>query len=267
MQVITGIFASFEQARKTAEEIKAEGFTDEQLNLLTPGAAEAKLDEVPATHGEQPGMGKAIGGVVGAATGTAAGAPLGLSLASAVVPGVGPAVALGLAAAALLGVGGTIGGAALGGSLENALTEGLPKDEIFVYEDALKQGRTAMFVMAENSERADRAREIFERNGAENVDAAREQWWVGLRDAEKEHYTRAGRDFSQDEKEYRFGFESALHLETRGKSYDEVASYLRTRYPELYRKDVFRRGYERGQRHYHGLANSAGGSMAGGRGT
>jgi hypothetical protein len=256
MEAVTGIFASFEQARRSAEELTTGGIADDdQINFLTPGASAAKIDSIPSTAGEQPGMGKAVGGVVGAATGTAAGVPLGMSLASAVIPGVGPAIAVGLAASALLGIGGAIGGAALGGSLENALTEGLPKDETFVYEDALKQGRTVLFVFADNSEHADAARDIFKRNGAESVDAAREQWWVGMRDAEQEHYTREGQNFFQDEKEYRLGFESALHMPTRGKSYDEVSGYLRSLHPDIYRTDAFRRGYERGQRHYRGLAD------------
>jgi hypothetical protein len=127
-----------------------------------------------------------------------------------------------------------------------------------VYEDALKQGRTVLFVFADDSEQAESARNIFARNGAESVDAAREQWWVGLRDAEQEHYTRDGQDFYQDEKDYRLGFESALHLQTRGRSYDEVSGYLRSLYPDIYRRDSFRRGYERGQRHYRSLANHSG---------
>jgi hypothetical protein len=258
MEAVTGIFASFEQARRSAEELTAAGISEERINFLTPGASAAKIDSIPSTAGEQPGMGKAVGGVVGAATGTAAGAPLGMSLASAIVPGVGPAIAIGLAASALLGIGGAIGGAAVGGSLENALTEGLPKDELFVYEDALKQGRTVLFIFADNSEQAETSRKIFARNGAESVDAAREQWWVGLRDAEQEHYTREGQEFYQDEKEYRLGFESALHLQTRGRSYDEVSGYLRSLYPDIYRRDSFRRGYERGQRHYRSLANHSG---------
>jgi hypothetical protein len=161
MEAVTGIFASFEQARRSAEELTASGISDDHINFLTPGTSAGKIDSIPSTAGEQPGMGKAVGGVVGAATGTAAGAPLGMSLASAVLPGVGPAIAIGLAASALLGIGGAIGGAAVGGSLENALTEGLPKDEIFVYEDALKQGRTVLFIFADNSDQADAARQIF----------------------------------------------------------------------------------------------------------
>jgi hypothetical protein len=132
----------------------------------------------------------------------------------------------------------------------------LPKDEIFVYEDALKQGRTVLIAFAADDKQAAAAREILESNGAESVDEAREQWWVGMRDAEKEHYVQAGGDFLQDEQEYRSGFESALLPHTRGRSYDGVSEYLRVLYPDIYRKDAFRRGYERGQRYNHRSTNS-----------
>lgn len=249
MKAVTGIFNSFDQARRSAQELKDNGIAEDNINFLTPGGSSANIDKVPSTTGEQPGMGKAVGGVVGAAIGTAAGAPLGMALASVVLPGIGPTIAIGLAASALLGVTGAIGGAAAGGSLENALTDGLPKDEVFVYEDALKQGRTVMIIFADDGEQAELARQILNRHDAESVDAAREQWWVGTRDAEMEHYIREGRDFDQDEKEFRLGFESALHWQMRGKSYDEVLGFLRELHPEIYRRDSFRRGFERGQ-HY-----------------
>ena len=253
MQTITGIFTSFEQARRSAQELSVRGFSNDQINLLAPGSSIADIETIPSTEGEQPGMGKAVGGVVGAAVGTAAGVPLGMSIAAAVVPGVGPAVAIGLAAATLLGIGGAIGGGAAGGSLESSLTDGLPKDEVFVYEDALRQGRTVMVALADDGNQVETSRQILQRNGAESIDAAREQWWIGMRDAEKEHYTREGLDFARDENEYRLGFESALHSHTRGNSYDEAESYLRNRYPNIYQNEAFRRGYERGQTYRRSL--------------
>src|SRR5258706_6930210 len=111
MHAITGIFTSFEQARRSAEELNGLGFAKDRINLLAPGSSIADTETIPSPEGEQPGMGKAVGGVVGAAMGTAAGAPLGMTFASAIVPGVGPAVAIGLAAATLLGIGGAHGGA------------------------------------------------------------------------------------------------------------------------------------------------------------
>jgi len=43
-------------------------------------------------------------------------------------------------------------GAAAGNELENQPTEGLPEDEIFVYEDALRQGRSVVIVVADDKD-------------------------------------------------------------------------------------------------------------------
>jgi len=180
---------------------------------------------------EQPGMGKTVGGVVGAGIGIAGGFELGTALASLALPGVGPVVASGIAAATLLGVGGALGGAAAGEALEQGMTAGLPEDEIYVYKDALRQGRSVVFVQARDADEAARARVVLDAAGPESVDAAREQWWIGLRAAEKEHYQSAGGNFSVDEKAYRRGYEAGLS----GRAVDAAES------------DAFRRGYERGK--------------------
>src|SRR5437867_13198078 len=75
-----------------------------------------------------------------------------------------------------------------------ALGEGLPKDELFVYEDALRQRRTVLIALAHNERQAAEARTVLAESGAESVDAAREKWWLGLRDAEAEIYAVQGRD-------------------------------------------------------------------------
>ena len=83
------------------------------------------------------------------------------------------------------------------------------------------------------------------------MDAAREAWWVGLRDAEEAEYTVDGGDFSVDEPVYRHGFEASLHPRARGRAYDEDASRLRECYGAECDEAAFRRGYERG-RSYQG---------------
>ena len=143
--------AFYERARRTIQEaseaesaarsLEEAGFGEDHISLLTPGVSQSELDDVPTTETEQPGMGRAVGGVVGAALGIAGGLELGTALASLMVPGVGPIVASGIAAATIFGAGGAIGGAAAGEALENETTHGLPEDEIYVYKDALRQGR------------------------------------------------------------------------------------------------------------------------------
>lgn len=252
METVVGIFASRAAAERAAERLRAIGMPIEQINCLTPGASAAQLDSVPTTDGEQPGEATVLGGVVGGAAGASSGL-LGAAVASALVPGIGPVAAIGLVAAAVLGVGGAVAGAAAGGALENTLAIGLPKDELFVYEDALRQGRTVLMVLTDQAEQADRVRDVLTQAGAESIDAAREHWWLGLRDAEAEVYTAHGWDFSQDEALYRRGFEAALQPDTSGQLYDEVLGYLQIHYADVYREEAFRRGYARGRAYYKSL--------------
>lgn len=246
MSTVAGIFHSRTDAERALENLRSTGITDDNISFLTPGTTDEELEEaVPTTETEQPGMGSAFGGVVGAALGTAGGLHIGTALASLLVPGVGPVLAVGVLGAALLGIGGAAAGAAAGGALEENV-EGLPHDELYVYEDALRQGRSVLIVLTDDGAQAETVRGVMAQAGAESVDAARESWWIGLRDAEEEEYAEQGQDFTKDEGIYRRGFEAAQHPHTRGKSFDEAAETLRSRYSDDYSNDAFRRGYERG---------------------
>ncbi len=247
MEAVSGVFQSAESARRAYAALKRAGFAADRINLLAPGASEQQIHSVPTSESEQPGMGATMGSVVGAALGMAGGFEVGAIAATAIVPGVGPVLAAGIAAAALLGLAGSAGGAALGAAAEESTTPGLPADEIFFYEDALRQGRTVVIVLAEGEAEADRARGALAEAGAETLDAAREAWWIGLRDAEAEHYRSQGRDFEEHHQAYRAGFQAALRRDFRSRPFEDVQRELRALAPEYCDSDAFRRGYERGQ--------------------
>lgn len=250
MSTVAGIFNSTAEAERALEGLRSVGIGDERVSLLTPGTSQEKLDEVPTTETEQPGMGTAIGGAVGGALGVAGGLHIGAAVASLLVPGVGPVLAAGLVGAALLGAGGAATGVFAGGALEDSMAKGLPHDELFVYEDALRRGRTVVLAVTDDEEQADSARGVIAQAGAESVDAARDSWWVGLRDAEEAEYTGGGGgDFSADEPVYRRGFEASLHPRGRGRSYEEDAERLRECFGAECDEAAFRRGYERGRRY------------------
>ncbi|MGI9106200.1 MAG: hypothetical protein ACR2G4_08130 [Pyrinomonadaceae bacterium] len=253
MNTVAGIFASRADAERGIENLRGLGLAEENINLLSPGSTERQIESVPTTETEQPGMGNALGGVVGGAMGAAGGMTLGAAAASLLVPGVGPIMAAGLIGAALFGAGGAAAGMAAGGALEGEIAQGLPHDELFVYEDALRQGRTVLIVSAEDEAQAESARGALSQAGAESVDAARESWWVGLRDAEEEDYTGQGRDFTTDETHYRRGFEAALHPQRRDAAYESSSEQLRDKYGEACAHDAFRCGYERGQSYHRKL--------------
>jgi len=94
---------------------------------------------------------------------------------------------------------------------------------------------------------------VLEGSGAESVDAARERWWIGLRDFEAFEYHAEGLDFQRDEAVYREGFEAALSFATRDRSSRDIDVLLRELYPATYREPAFRRGYDRGRAYYRRL--------------
>jgi hypothetical protein len=254
MKSIVGVFESLSSARDAAELLFGAGIHPKYVTVLAPGSPEAVWDRVPTSGTEQPGMGEAVGGMVGGAVGVATGAPLGAALASLLLPGVGPIVAVGIAAAAILGAGGVAAGVAAGKRLEDHLFTGLPEDEIFFYEDALRRGRAVLIAFTEDDKQQETVHRLLQESGAESLDAARESWWLGLRSAEQQHYQPAGADFQGDERSYRHGFEAALRPSMRGKPYEQVLELLREHYPDA-ADTLFRRGYERGQAYFNNLAN------------
>ena len=259
MTTVTGIFNTRIDAERAIENLRSANVSEERINLLTPGESTEEIEQaVPTTETEQPGMGAALGGTIGGALGVAGGMHLGATIASHFIPGVGPVLAAGLLGAALIGAGGAGVGIAAGNALEEGLAKGLPHDELYLYEDALRRGRSVVIVFADDDAKADTARGIIAGAGAEGIDAARENWWVGLRDDEELEYARGGGDFKTDEPVYRRGFEAALHPSARGKSYDEASESLKERYGDLYGGDAFRRGYERGQAYHQGLREKQG---------
>ena len=244
MKSIAGIFIAREDAVQAARELQSLGFDGHDIIVLSPDASTRDLAAVPAEDAEQPGMGRAIGGVVGGALGLGTGAMIG----SLLLPGIGPVLAVTFAAAAA-GIGGALAGAAAGGVFEEMLTRGVPKDEIFFYEDALRKNHTVLIALSDNEEKIEAARQVLRRCGAESIDAARENWWIGIRDAEELQYPDR-EHFQRDEETFRRGFTAALDPEARGRSFQEASAYLEKNYPVHYAEISFRRGFERGRIYY-----------------
>jgi len=259
MKAVTGVFASPSDAQRALSQFRDLGLAEDRVTLLTPKDKKHEPD-VPISSTEQPGMGKAIGALIGGAAGLSGG-PL---LVAALVPGVGPITAIGLLGGAVLAAAGASVGALAGGKAEDAMTDGLPEDEIFVYEDALRKGRSVLIALAKDDAETAVFRELLKAEGAESTDAAREQWWIGLRSAEQEHYSSHGRNFGNDEKFYRLGFESALHARTRCMEYDQTMAEMDSKIEELEHQypgvdvaEPFRKGYERGRDYYQQLCDES----------
>lgn len=262
MEAISGVFKTREEAERAVKEVRAAGIATDHVTLLTPGTTDKidqELQAVPVDASEQSGMGKTFGAVLGGAAGLGGG-----SLLIALVPGVGPITALGLLGAAILGAAGASIGASAGGKLETSMSRGLPEDEIFVYEDALRKGRSVVIALSHSTGTAALLRDILKAEGAETIDAARDQWWIGLRSAEQNHYAATGRNFTDDEKFYRLGFEAALHARMRCREFDQVSAEMsatledvQRQYPNAKVEEPYTRGYQRGREYYQQLCDES----------
>jgi hypothetical protein len=260
LEAITGVFNRRSDAERAVSDALHAGIPDHQITLLTPGSVDQVNKEVQSVvtdSTEQPGMGGALGALLGGGIGLTGG-----SILMALVPGVGPITAFGLLGTAILGAAGATIGASAGNKVERDSYKGLPEDEIFVYEDALRKGRSVVIALADNPDSAARVRELLNRDGAESVDVAREQWWIGLRSAEESRYPQATRSFSEDEKFFRLGFESAMHAATRCLEFDQVSGAMNAaledvqrQYPGSQVEEPFLRGYRRGREHYQELCD------------
>lgn len=250
MEIVTGIFENRTNAENSVEQLMALGIPRKKIGFMTPGMSAAQLErQVPVTDSEEPGLGKAMGATVGGAMGAAGGATLGAAAASLAVPGVGPVLAVGVVAAALLAGAGAVTGAVAGEALEESLGEGLPHEDLYIYEEALRRGYSVVVAFADNGDFAAKAGGIMKRNGSIDVDAFRENWWQALRNEEQTYYQQNGRDFEHDELSYRRGFQAALHPRRRGKSYPQAEPELRSSYDDSQLNSAFRHGYERGVRY------------------
>ena len=246
MEVVTAIFDSRREAENAVRELRSLGIPESRIGFVTPEGNARGDTTVPITDTEYPGMGTAMGAAVGGAMGAAGGATLGLAAATLIVPGVGPVLAFGLLGAALLGGTGAAVGAAVGDKIEEGLGEGLPHEDVYLYEYALRHGRSVVIVHAANDEQLSKTRALFNRTGAMDLDRLRESWWSGLRESERIEYQIAGRDFNADEVSYRRGFEAAQHNQRRGKPYSECEVGLREDYSDEELDEAFRRGFDRG---------------------
>lgn len=138
-----GLFEDRTDAEKAAAELRAKGFTDDEMGY-------AWKDE-GGTHN----VGDAA--VKGAATGAVAGGVLGAAAAG-LIPGIGPVLAGGILAGVLTGA---AAGAAVGGIAGALLKMGIPDEEARYYEDEFKRGRTLMTV--KSADRYDEAGDIIRR--------------------------------------------------------------------------------------------------------
>jgi len=179
METVAGVFTARARAEQALEQLRAFA-PRESLNFIAPATEPEKINAVPVTQDMQP-VGRYLGAALGSAVGLAIGATIFL-------PGLGAITLGGLAAAALFGVGGGLLGGAAAEKADEVAFQGFPADEVYLYKDAVRQGRSVVFVMTDDRTIASRARKVLADAGAETVDPARKDENVGTETAERLHY-------------------------------------------------------------------------------
>jgi hypothetical protein len=186
MKTVVGIFSSPAAADRAVKDLVIAGVPPGNIRKLTPGSSEREIHSgIPMAETEQPGMGRAVGAVVGGVVGLTA--ALGVS---AVLHG--GMDALGQTAWLVTGLCGILGaviGALAGGALEERLSTGLPKDEIYFYEESLRRGRSVIFAFASGGKQKEIVRRVLDRAGANSLDAGDESWRVGLSPSSVHNHT------------------------------------------------------------------------------
>jgi uncharacterized membrane protein len=156
------IAKSASQAEQIVENLQNSGFDVSEISVLMPDTAgkhdfgHVKASKAP----EGAATGATAGGVTGGVLGLLAG------IGALAIPGIGPFIAAGPIMASL---GGAAVGASAGGLVGGLIGLGIPEIEAKRYEEKLKNGNFLVAVDAEDSDRVDRAKEIFKDAGAEDI--------------------------------------------------------------------------------------------------
>jgi hypothetical protein len=164
---VFGIYSGAAQAERAVDALIVANFSNSDVSVLLPDDQTTK-DFAHEKHTKAPegtATGVAAGGTIGGTLGLLAG------IGALAIPGVGPFIAAGPIMGALAGVG--VGGA-VGGLVGALVGMGIPEYEAKRYEGKVRDGNFLISVHTDDSDQAKRAKELFERDGAEDISSTGE---------------------------------------------------------------------------------------------
>lgn len=155
------------QAETIIDALKRASFSNNDISVLLPDKRGTK--DFAHEHNTKAPEGATTGGVAGLGVGAAVGWLAGIGALA--IPGVGPLIAAGPIMAAL---GGAAVGTATGGVIGGLVGMGIPEFEAKRYDAKIREGNVLISVHTEDSEQRDVAREIFQRNDADDISTGSE---------------------------------------------------------------------------------------------
>jgi hypothetical protein len=157
-----GLFDHQEDLERVLNELKASGFSPEQVSLVAKDKGVTR--EVVETTGMGGGEGAGVGAVAGGITGGLLGWLVGIGALA--IPGIGPIVAAGALATTL---GGAAIGAATGGLIGALVDLGIPEEEASYYQEGIGRGGMLLTINANSDAQLYEANEIMRRNNGTDV--------------------------------------------------------------------------------------------------
>ena len=150
------------QAQRIVVDLKGAGFSNNDISVLFPDKTGTRdfAHEHNTKAPEGTATGASVGGVLGGALGWLAG------IGALAIPGLGPFIAAGPIMAALSGA---AVGAAVGGLTGALIGLGVPEYEAKRYEGKIRDGNILVSVHTDDGKSRERAKEIFESAGAEDI--------------------------------------------------------------------------------------------------
>lgn len=165
---IFGIYSNRPAVEEAIGNLRDAGFRNTDISLLL-AENEGTKDLATEKNTKAP-EGATTGGVAGGIAGGVLGWLTGIGVLT--IPGFGPLLAAGPIVAALAGVG-AVG--AIGGIIGALAGGGVPEYEAKRFEGRIREGGILLSVHCDNAEWVKRAREILERNGAQDIGAEGEK--------------------------------------------------------------------------------------------
>ncbi len=182
---VFGIYSTREQVETATDLLARSGFPVTDLSVLLPESLGTRdIGTEKATKAPE-------GAATGAGSGAVVGGTLGLlaGIGAIAIPGIGPLIAAGPIVATLAGIG--VGGA-VGGFTGALIGMGIPEYEAKRYEGRLQKGGILLSVHCNTSEEIDRAKEILDRTGAEDISSTGESSTGTSKPDQKAHRTSSG---------------------------------------------------------------------------
>jgi hypothetical protein len=140
-----GVFETRERAREAVSALRAAGFSDSQLGMISRDRSAAATGETSGLPDDPTHSRWEEGTGIGAAAGATTGVGLGLAVAAGLIPAIGPVIAGGTLMALIASAG---AGATVGTVLGGLIGLGVPEDDAQYYENEFHTGRTLVTVDA-----------------------------------------------------------------------------------------------------------------------